>query len=95
MLVIKEKVQSLETERNKHVFKGDLDDNSEGVHLTSFGFEFQIEEETKENDRSPSVAFLCASQLRRGMVHELERVLRVCHSFFCSMSATCVLLWQW
>ena len=31
-------------------------------------------------------------------MHELERVLRVCDGFFCSMSATydgAVLLWQW
>ena len=32
------------------------------------------------------------------MVHELERVLRVCNGFLCSMSVTydgAVLLWQW
>ena len=32
------------------------------------------------------------------MVYELERVLRVCDGFFCSMPATydgAVLLWQW
>ena len=32
------------------------------------------------------------------MVYELERVLRVCDGFICSMSATyvgAVLLWQW
>ena len=67
-------------------------------HLTSFGIEFQTEDEAKENERSPSVALLCASLLRRYMVYELERVLRVCYGFFCSMSATydgAVLLWQW
>ena len=57
---------------------------------------FQTEEEAKENERSPSVALLCADLLRRGMVYELERVLRVCDGFLCSTSATCdgaVLLW--
>ena len=51
-----------------------------------------------QNDRSPSVALLCAGLLRRGMVYELERVLRVCDGFLCSMSVTydgAVLLWQW
>ena len=36
----------------------------------------------------PSVALLCAGLLRRGMVYELERVLRVCNGFLCSMSVT-------
>ena len=40
---------------------------SDGAHLTSFGIEFQTEEEAKENERSPSVALLCAGLLRRGM----------------------------
>ena len=81
-----------------NVFKRVLDDDSDGAHLTSFGIEFQTEEEAKENERSPSVALLCADLLRRGMVYELERVLRVCDGFICSMSATydgAVLLWQW
>ena len=72
--------------------------NSDGAHLTSFGIEFQTEEEAKENERSTSVALLCAGLLRRGMVYELERVLRVCDVFLCCMSATydgLVLLWQW
>ena len=86
--VIKEKDQSLQTDRNKYVIKRDLDDDSDGAHLTSFGIEFQIEEEAKENERSPNVALLCAGLLIRGMVHELERVLRVCDGIFCSMSAT-------
>ena len=96
--VIKDTVQSLKTERNKYVFKRDLDDHSDGAHLTSFGIEFQTEEEAKGNERSPSVALLCAGQLRRGMVHEMERVLRVGNGFLCSMSVTydgAVLLWQW
>ena len=82
----------------KHIFKRDLNDDSDGAHLTSFGIEFQTEEEAKENERSPSVAILCAGLLRRDMVYELERVLRVYNGFLCSMSATydgAVLLWQW
>ena len=85
-------------EQNKYVFKQDLIDDSDGTHVTSFGTEFQTEEEAKENERSPSVALRCAGLLRRGMVYELDRVLRVCDGFFCSMSAThdgAVLLWQW
>ena len=70
------------------MFKRDLNDDSDGAHLRSFGIEFQTEEEAKENERSPSVALLCAGLLRRGMVYELERVLRVCNGFLCSMSAT-------
>ena len=82
----------------KYVFKRALDDDSDGAHLILFGIEFQTEEEAKEKVRSPSAALLCAGLLRRSMVYELERVLRVCDGFFCSMSATCdgaVLLWQW
>ena len=71
--MIKEKVQPLQTEQNKYVFKQDLDDDSDGAHLTPFGIEIQTEEEAKENERSPSVALLCAVLLRRGMVYELER----------------------
>ena len=96
--VIKDTVQSLLAERNKYVFKRDLNDDSDGALLTSFGIEFQTEEEAKENERSPSVALLCAGLLRKGMVHGLERVMRVCDGFLCSMSATydgAVLLWQW
>ena len=96
--VIKNKVQTLKTERNKYVFKRDIADDNDVAHLTSFGIEFQTEEEANENERSPSVALLCAGLLRRGMVYELDRVLRVCDGFVCSMSATYdggVLLWQW
>ena len=91
--VIKETVQSSCTERNKYVFKRDIDDDSDGPHLTSFGIEFQT-----ENERSPSVALLCAGLLRRGMVNELERVLRVCNGLPCSMPVTydgAVRMWQW
>ena len=96
--VIKDTVQSLQTEQNKYVFKQGLDDDSHGAHLTSFGIDFQTEEEAKEIERSQSVAILCAGLLRRGMMYELERVLWVCDGFFCCMSATydgAVLLWQW
>ena len=96
--VIKDTVQSLYAERKKYVFKRDIYDDRDEAHLTSFGIEFQTEEEAKENERSPSVALLCAGLLKRGMVYELERVLRVCNGFLCSMSVTydgAVLLWQW
>ena len=96
--VIKDAAQSLQAERNKFVFKRDIDDDHDGSLLTSFGIEFQTEEEAKENERSPSVALLCAGQLRRGMMYELERVVRVCDGFLCSMSVTydgAVLHWQW
>ena len=86
--VIKDTVQSLKTERSKYVFKRDLNDYSDGAHLTSFGIEFQTEEEAKEIERSPSVALLCAGLLRRSMVYELERELRVCNGFLCRMSVT-------
>ena len=39
--VIKDTVQSLWTERNKYDFKQDLNDDSDGAHLTSFGFNYQ------------------------------------------------------
>ena len=93
--VIKEKVQFMSTERNKYVFKRDLDDDSDGAHLTSIGIEFQTEVEAKENERSTSVALLCVGLLRRGMVYEVNRV---CDGFICSMSVTydgAVLLRQW
>ena len=96
--VIKDTVHSLLAEQNKNVFKRDLNDDSDGAHLTSFGIEFHTEEEAKENKRSPSVALLCAGLMRRCMVYELERVIRVCDGFLYSMSATydgAVLLWQW
>ena len=54
--MINDKVQSLQNEQNKHVFKRDLNDDSDGTHQISFGIEFQTEEEAKENERSPSVA---------------------------------------
>ena len=72
--------------------------NVKMMNLTLFGIEFQTEEEAKENERSPSVALLCAGLLRKGMVYELEQVLRVYEGFLCSMSATydgAVLFWQW
>ena len=45
--VIKEKVQSLKTERNKYVIKQDLNDDSDGADLTSFRIEFQTEKVAK------------------------------------------------
>ena len=86
--VIKDTVQSLETGRNKYVFKRDLNNDGDGAYLASFGIELETEEEAKENERSPSVALLCAGLLRRDMEYELERVLRVCNGFICSMSVT-------
>ena len=62
--VINDTVQSLLIERNKYVIKRDLNDDSDGAHLTSFGIEIQAEEETKENQRSTSVAIQCAGLLR-------------------------------
>ena len=77
---IKIKVQSLKTEQNKYIFKQNLNDDSDGDHLTSFETEFQTEE-AKENKGSPSVASLCAGQLRKCMVYELDQVLQDCDSF--------------
>ena len=71
---------------NKYVLFEDINYDIDGAHLT-FGIELQ-KEEAKENKLSPSVAILCAGLLRRGVVYKLERVLRVCDGFFCSMSAT-------
>ena len=45
--VVKDTAQSLQTEQNKYVFKRDLNDDSDGAHLTSLGIEFQTEEEAK------------------------------------------------
>ena len=45
--------------------------------------------EAKENERSQSVALLCAGLLRRGMVCELERVSEKCDGFICNESMTC------
>ena len=56
----------------------------------SFGIEFLTEEQAKEKVRTPCVAILCPGLLRRGMVYVLERELRVCDGFLCSMSATYV-----
>ena len=63
-------------------------DECDGAHLTSFGIEFQTEEEAKENKLSPSAALLCAGPLRRGMVCQLERVLLECDCFFCILPVT-------
>ena len=56
---------------------------------SKFGLPVTATGSTQKNlERSPSVALLCAGLLRRGMVYELERVLRVCNGFLCSMSVT-------
>ena len=54
-----------------------MDEDSDKAHMDSLGIEFNTEEEAMENERSPSVALLCAGLLRRGMVCEFERVMRV------------------
>ena len=46
--VVKEEVESLLTERNKHVLKQDSNNDSDGESLTSFGIEFQREKEFKK-----------------------------------------------
>ena len=68
-----------------YVFKRDLNDDSDGAYLTTFGLEFQTEEAV-ENYRSPNIALLCAGLLRRGMVYELERMLR---GYVMAFSAAC------
>ena len=45
--VIKEKVQSFETEQNKYVFKRDLYGDSDGAHMTSFRIEFLTKDAKK------------------------------------------------
>ena len=55
--VIKDKFQSLLSERDKYVFKRDLYDDCDGAHLTSFGIEFLTAEEAKENERSPNLPY--------------------------------------
>ena len=63
-----------------------MDDDSDLAHLTSFGVEFHSEEDANENKRSPSVALMYTGFLRRGMVYEMERVLRECIGYFICMS---------
>ena len=58
------------------------------AHLTLFGIESQTEKEPTKNERSTSAASICAGPLTRGMVYELEQVLRVRDGFLCSMSVT-------
>ena len=48
--VITDTVQSLYTEQSKFVFKRDLNDDSDGAHLTSFGIEFHTEDEAKKKN---------------------------------------------
>ena len=93
--VITEKERSLLADRLKHVFKQDICDNSNRIHVRSFVIVVKTEH-AREYKGSPSVAFLCADLLWRGIVCEQERVLRVRDGSFCCMSVTydgSVLLW--
>ena len=91
--VIKDKILSLLTERNKYVFKRDLDDVSDGAHQTSFGIEFQTEE-ARKNERSPRVALLCAGLLRSMSWSGVADVRRLFLQHDRTYDAT-VLLLQW
>ena len=64
-----------------------LIDDCDRVHLPSFGIELKTEKETNGNERSYSVALLCAD-LFKNMVCELQRVLQNCDGVFCSLSVT-------
>ena len=66
----------------KYVFKRDLDDDSDGAHLTSFGIEFQTEEKAKKTSDHKALPYCVQVYYRRGMVCELKRVLRVCDGFY-------------
>ena len=46
-----------------------LNDDSDGIQMTSFGMKFLREEEAKEIVQPQSVALLCAGLLRRGIVY--------------------------
>ena len=96
--VIKGNVQTLQAERKKYVFKRNLDDDNNGAHQTSFGIEFQTEEEAKENERSPSVALLCSSH-RHMMVQYCcgsgSTNMRFCKRFLSSQEANEVILNVW
>ena len=99
--VIKEKVQCLQTERNRYVFKRDQNDDSDWEHLTSFGIEFQTEEEAIKDERSPSVTLLCVQVYREEAwcISWSECCGNVmAFGFSCSISVTyddAVLQWQW
>ena len=66
----------------------ETNNDSDVAHLTSFGIDFQTEEGAKENRPSPCATLLCAGLLRRGIVCELERVLRECDGFSGNTSVT-------
>ena len=66
------KDRSSRTDRNKFVFKLDLNDYKKEAQMTSFGLEFLTEDEANENKRLRSVVLVCAVILRRGIVCELE-----------------------
>ena len=80
--VITEKERSLLADRFKHVFKQDICDNSNRIHVRSFVIVVKTEH-AREYKGSPSVAFLCADLLWRGIVCEQEWVLRVAISAAC------------
>ena len=63
--VIMDTVQSLSTERNKYVFKRDLDHYSDGAHLKSFGIEFQTEEKAKKRTITKCCPTVCRSIEKR------------------------------
>ena len=48
------------------------------MRVTSYGIEFQTKEEAKENERSLSVALLCAGLLRKQM--KMKIVIFKCYS---------------
>ena len=53
--------------------------------MTSFGIMLQATE-SKQNERSLCVIFLCAGLLTRGMIYELKRVLQEYNGRFCNIS---------
>ena len=62
--------------------------------MTSSGLDYWTKEEAEERERSPpSVALLCAGQLRIHMVCDLKLVVRECDGFSatyqCHMMAQC------
>ena len=63
--VIKDAGQPLKAERNKYVLKRDLDDDSDGAHLASFGIEFQTEEEANKRTITKCCLTVCRSIEKR------------------------------
>ena len=80
------------------MFNQNVNDDSDGAYMISFGIEFQTEEKARKRAITKYCFTVCAGLLGRGMVCELEHLLLECDVFFCSMSAAydgAVLLWQW